>query len=102
MRRQRQHQRRFHLVGMAAMALLGQLPGHAGIARTFVDPQMLDALAREARQGAVDRGQRADPGVEHEQLLQPLESICPATSRTSASKVEIDRLLLPAYSTKAG
>ncbi len=68
MRRQRQHQRRFQFVGMAAMALLGQLPGHAGIARTFVDPQMLDPLAREPRQGAIDRRQGADPGIEHEQL----------------------------------
>src|SRR5436305_397073 len=53
---------------MAAVALLGQLPGDAGIARTFVDPQMLDPLARKAEQGAVDRSQRADPGIEYEQL----------------------------------
>ena len=53
---------------MAAMALLGQLFGRAGIARTFVDPQMLDPVGVETRQGAVDRRQRADPGIEHEQL----------------------------------
>ncbi len=69
MRRQRQHQRRLEFVGMAAMALLGQLPGDAGIARAFMDPQMLDLLARKARQGAVDRRQCADPGIEHEQRL---------------------------------
>jgi hypothetical protein len=67
-RRQRQHQRRFQFVGVAAMALLGQLPGDAGVARTFVDPQMLDPLAGKARQCTVDGGQRADPGVEYEQL----------------------------------
>ena len=68
MRRQRQHQRGLHFVGMAAMALLGQLPGDAGIARTFVDPQVPDALAGQPRQRAVDRRQRADPGIEHQQL----------------------------------
>ena len=66
--RDRQHQRGFEFVGMAAMALLGQLLGRAGIARAPVNPQMPGPAGVETRQRAIDRRQRADSGIEHDQL----------------------------------